>query len=148
MNLKNVVLFDKEFKQMILEERTEDLGHSIYFEQLCDDINEIDDLVVVGSEFEYSCNSAHMRILVLNHNYEIADNLQIILLREFKNEIRCGRDFIGEIDLLEETEDGKYYGETGRVFPIYHIEFLHNDKSIMGRAQSIIKHYKHIINLI
>lgn len=139
MNLKNMTLFQQNFKDFTLESEIEKNNN---FKNLCDVINSIDDLVVVGT-----CNdkkSYEVNFMVLNHNYEVAYNLQTLLLNNFLERVSCGMVYVLDYD-LKEVDGQNEYVQNGKMHPLYYVELMETDKAAISEVTDFIKQN---INLI
>lgn len=140
MNLKNITLFQQNFKDFTLESEIEKNNN---FKSLCDVINGIEDLVITNTYNDKE--SYDITFMVLNHNYKVAHNLQTLLLNKFLEKVECGMLYVLDYD-LKAIENGKEdWIANGKMHPLYYIEFMEYDKTAISEVTDFIKQN---INLI
>ena len=139
MNLKNITLFQQNFKDFTLESEIEKNNN---FKNLCDVINSIKDLVVISTYNEKK--SYEINFMVLNHAYEVAHNLQTLLLNKFLERVSCGMVYVLDYD-LKEVDGQNEWIPNGKMHPLYYIELMETDKAAISEVTDFIKQN---INLI
>lgn len=134
MNLEKITLFQQNFKDFTLENEIEKNNN---FKNLCDVINSIKDLVVVGTYNDKK--SYEVNFMVLNHNYEVAHNLQTLLLNKFLERVSCGMVYVLDYDLIQLEDGQNEYVQNGKMHPLYYIELMETDKAAISEVTDFIK---------
>ncbi|KPI48388.1 hypothetical protein ACWTV9_10250 [Clostridioides difficile] len=132
MNLKNVVLFDKEYKEWLLKKAEKDNLIDKHMLDLCNAINSIEDLVtmnccqghMIPEEKHNHCPINYVDFFVLNHNYNVANNLFARLKHKLGGEILCRVDWEEDTDLHEDENGEEYVEDNGLINMRYRIELL------------------------
>ena len=130
MNLKNVIVFDKGYKEWLLEKAKEDNLIDKHMVDLCDAINSIEDLVtmnccqghMIPQEKHNHCPINYVDFCVLNHNYTVANNLFAKLKHKLGSEILCNIEFEEDVDFYEEECGEEYVEDNGLINMRYRIE--------------------------
>lgn len=144
--LDNITLFDDEDKDWFLFEVDIDEG----IKELCDAINSIDCLMTMNScqgalyedEAHNHCPKTYVDFYVLDHEYNVANNLFVYLTKEFSEYIECQLEFEADFDLIDDCAE-----YNGMVNLRYRLEFIEvnrckeDSKVTMGNVINAIRRY-------
>lgn len=122
----SVVYYDDDYKSLLLSDAVIDQG----IRELVDAINECEYLVtmnscqgfLVANERAKHCPCTYVNFFVLEHFYEVAEKLFILLVEKFGSRIVCSMEYQADFDIYDEP-DGETAKDNGYVIPRYHIEF-------------------------
>jgi len=138
--LNKLILFEEEDKDYILLESENNIDYGI--EDLCNVINSVDCFVTMNScqgslheeEKDNHCPKTYVDFYVLNHEYDIANNLFIALISEFGECLNCTLNFRPDFDMIDD-----YTEENGCVNLRYSIEFVNVNNWIEDSVVTIKK---------
>lgn len=143
--LNEVVLLEYENKDYILLDYGDNIDWGI--RDLCDTLNSIEYFVTTNScqgslyenEKSNHCPKTYVDFYVLDHNYEVANNLFISLISEFGEHLNCTLNFQPDFDIEDE-----YSEENGNVILRYRIELICENHRIEDNKNTIKKLVKFI----
>lgn len=139
--------YTRQYKKRVLEHIEDKVDKGML--ELVETINSIDDLITINccqgelieSEKNEHCPRTYVDFYVLNHNYNLANNIFVDLVSELGSMIKCSVEYEADFDFLDDDS----VEDNGFINLRYSIDFIDVNNYLTMTAKEI---YDKVIEIV